>query len=182
MNLDEVMQWRPFEPQGREPVDLSFLDAHKATYIHQAEGKPDIKYDFWITYSFHCFAKDYPDLTQKDREALMYHAPKEARPFCYRRYGYAKKYLRKVIESLGTPETRVVHAGYGSYAAVEITDDEGNQLWYFVPFKVYKERKKFRLHVTSAYPLDERPGGGKVGFFTIVNNLRLGKPLPKPRK
>ncbi|REY77210.1 stationary phase growth adaptation protein, partial [Mycobacterium tuberculosis] len=52
--------------------------------------------------------------------------------------------------------------------------------FYFVPFKVYRERKKLRLHVTSAYPVKERPSGKPVSFFKIAHNLLRGKPLPKP--
>jgi hypothetical protein len=35
----------------------------------------------------------------------------------------------------------------------------------------------YRLHVLSAYPAPERRGGGKIGFFKIAYNLRMGKPL-----
>ena len=75
---------------------------------------------------------------------------------------------------------KVIHAGYGSYAVVEITVNEGESEFYFVPFKVYRERKKLRLHVTSAYPVNERPSGKPVSFFKIAHNLLRGQPLPKP--
>lgn len=183
MQLDEVMSWRPFKPANGDAVDLSFLDAHQVTFIHKAEEKSDIEYTFWVTYSFHCFAKDYPELSKEDRSLLMYYAPNSARPFCYKRYELAKKHLRNIIDNLGAPETIVTHAGYGSYATCEILTETGNTIWYFVPFTVYREKKKFRIHVTSAYPLDEKPGHkGKVGFFKIAHNLKNNKKLPAPKK
>ena len=182
MNLDEVTQWTPFTPAGGAPEDLSFLDAHKVTYKHEAAGKPTITYDFWVTYSFHCFAKDYTHLTDAERAILMYHAPKDSRPFCYVRYNLAKQYLKAIIENLGSPGVIVRHAGYESYATSKIITEDGKELWYFVPFRVYREFKKFRIHVTSAYPEMTNSGGGKVGFFTIAHCLKTGKKLPTPHK
>ncbi len=180
MNLDEVTTWRAFVPRdGSSTIDLSYLDAHKVDYIQSGSNKPDNIYTFWVTYSFHCFAKDYEGQSEEEKTALMYNAGKSSRPFCYRRHALAKKHLRKIIEELGKPEVRVTHAGYGSYATAPVVDENGNEIWYFVSFKVYREQKKFRLHVMSAYPVEERPSGGKVGFFTLAFNLKNGKPLPK---
>lgn len=181
MNLDEVTKWNAFE-YGGQTYDLSHLDAHKVTYTHSSPGKPDIAYDFWVTYSFHCFAKNYPDRCQIEQQSLMYSSPKEERPFCFTRYDLSKNYLRAMISNLGTPQIKVTHAGYSAYAAHQIINDDGSKFWYFVPFRVYKHEKKFRIHVTSAYPLDVEPGGGKVGFFTIAHCLKTGKSLPKPHK
>tara|TARA_R110002012_G_C11636917_1_gene610275 strand:- start:372 stop:917 length:546 start_codon:yes stop_codon:yes gene_type:complete len=181
LKLDEVTKWTPFV-YGEDIYDLSHLDAHKVTYTHSSPGKPDVVYDFWVTYSFHCFAKDYSVPGSTAQEHLMYSAPKDKRPFCFKRYGYSKAYLRNIISNLGSTEIKVTHAGYSSYAAHKVICDDGSELWYFVPFKVYKEKKKFRIHVTSAYPLDKEPGGGRVKFFTIAHCLKTGKKLPKPHK
>ncbi|MGL5297772.1 MAG: stationary phase growth adaptation protein [Plesiomonas sp.] len=178
MNVEEVTHWRPFQPRTGPSVDLSFLDGHYALYTDQVDGK-EVTYEFYVTYSFHCFAKAYTDQDPQEQADLLYRAPKDQRPFCYRRYGLARKYLRQIIENL--PETIIVHAGFGSYASTKVVDDEGDEIWYFVPFKVFREKKKFRIHVTSAYPLTDAPGKGKVKFFSIAKNLKMGKPLPKPR-
>ncbi|MEM1506465.1 hypothetical protein RG959_24260, partial [Domibacillus sp. 8LH] len=61
------------------------------------------------------------------------------------------------------------------------TEEEG-QIIYFVPFKMYREKKLMRIHITSAYPEDVMPKLDKVNFFNIAKNLRIGKPLPKPQK
>ncbi|STQ90085.1 hypothetical protein EV682_109144 [Iodobacter fluviatilis] len=163
---------------GGPPIDLSYLDAHKVDYIHSALGKDDITYTFWVTYSFHCFAKEYVGQSAEEKDALMYYAGKDQRPFCYRRHALAKSYLRQIVEKLGNSDVRVIHAGFGSYATAPVVDESGNKVWYFVPFKVYRSQRKFRLHVTSAYPLLEKPGGGKVGFFTLAHNLKTGRALP----
>lgn len=182
VNLDEITAWRPFTDSDGNTVDLSFLDAHKVTYVHRKDGCQDINYEFWVTYSFHCFAKDYDHLSDEDRQRLKYDAGKDTRPFCYTRYELAKAYLRPTIEALGSEDVLVMHAGYESYAATKIVDSNGVDKWYYVPFVVYRYQKKFRIHVTSAYPVGDRPGGGKVRFFVIAHNLKTGKPLPLPPK
>ncbi len=178
VNIDEVAKWRPFKDQDGNIWDLSFLDAHEVSYTHCSPGKLDIVYKFTVSYSFHCFCKDYPEQTEEEKLSLMYDAGKDSRPFCKIRYALARDKLRAIIEGLGN--SKVIHAGYGSYAVVEITVNEGESEFYFVPFKVYRERKKLRLHVTSAYPVNERPSGKPVSFFKIAHNLLRGKPLPKP--
>lgn len=183
MQCDEVVAWRPYQPPNGEAIDLSFLNAHEVTYTHQKEGKADVTYKFLVTYSFHCFAKDYPHLTDELRTELMYKSGKEDRPFCRRRHYLAKTYLRDIVENLPfEAKVMVQHGGYGGYLATEKVDEHGNTVWYLVSFKAYTWKKKCRLHITSAYPVDEKPGGGRVKFFTIAYNLTAGKPLPKPHQ
>ncbi|WGA68578.1 stationary phase growth adaptation protein [Escherichia fergusonii] len=176
----EVEKWRAFDHPDGVIRDLSFLDAHQAVYVQQPEGKQPIEYRFWVTYSFHCFTKGYAHQTEEEKAALMYHAPKESRPFCERRYNLARLHLKKAILSLS--EGKVIHAGYGSYAVIEVDIGEGSKEFYFVAFKAFREKKKLRLHITSAYPVTEKPNGRSVKFFTIAYNLLRGKPLPKPPK
>lgn len=179
MILDEVTQWRPFEAEDGTVFDLSFLDARKVTYVHSLTGKPDVVYDFWVTYSCHCFTKDYPHLDETERQVLAYAAPRETRPFCQQRYTLAQQYLCQIVENLTSAEYIITDAGFGSYITAKVLTEEGETVWYHVPFRVYRERKKYRLHVLSAYPAPQRRGGGKIGFFKIAYNLRMGKPLPR---
>jgi len=138
-------------------------------------GKCDRSTDHAIT-----FAKESEDLTSEQLESLMYRAPKESRPFNFERY-YLSKQLPSIIKALGKSTTLVIHAGYGNYATVKVLDSEGVEVDYFVAFKVFREKKKLRLHVASAYPKYEGIGKvKKVKFFTIANNLLKGKKLPKP--
>ncbi len=106
----------------------------------------------------------------------MYYSPKDSRPFCKVRYALAQKHLKRIITSLD--KVRVVHAGYGSFAVIEVLSESGAIFYYQVPFKAYRMKKKLRIHVTSAYPVTDKPGGGKVGFFTIAYKLLVNKPLP----
>lgn len=180
MKISEVAKWKNFtDPDGVE-WDLSFLNAHEAVYVHSEEGKKDLIYKFYVSYSFHCFAKDYPEQSHEEKEWLMYHAPKSSRPFCVRRYGLAKLHLKNCIMNLD--KMKVFHAGYGSYAVFDVVDENGDKVSYFAPFIVFRESKKMRIHVTSAYPLTDKVGGDKVGFLKIANNLLKGKPLPHPQK
>lgn len=181
MKLDEVTKWTPFVHEGKT-YDLSHLDAHKITYTHSAQGKDDIVYEFWVTYSFHCFAKNYPEQCPIEQESLMYSAPKDKRPFCFIRHELSHNHMKNIIHNLGSPQIKVTHAGHSSYAAQKVVDRDGGELWYYVPFRVYKHQKKFRIHVTSAYLVGEEPGGGKVRFSTIAHCLKAGKKLPKPHK
>lgn len=159
MKIDEVEKWRPFTDAEGITWDLSFLDAHEVIYTHRSEGKPDKVYKFIVSYSFHCFCKDYPEQGDEEKRALMYHSPKESRPFCKNRYGLAQRYLKDMILSLD--RQRIIHAGYGSYAVIEALNDEGERCYYHVPFKAFRERKKLRIHVTSAYAVDAKPGEGR---------------------
>ena len=178
MHLDAVAKWRPFVATDGTVYELSFLDAKKITYRHQVPNRADVCYDFWVTYSCHCFSKDYPHLTDKERQALAYCAPRETRPFCPKRYTLAKTHLTTIIENLGSKAYTIKDAGYESYITTKIITDEGKEIWYHVPFKVYRENKKYRLHVMSAYPAEEQRGGGNIGFFKIAYNLHMGKALP----
>lgn len=178
MTIKETTRWRAFEAPNGEVFDLSFLDAKEVTYIHTLEGKPDIAYRFWVTYSCHCFTKEYEHQSSEEREALNYHAPNESRPFCYHRYELAKLYLCQIVENIGSSDYIITDAGYGSYLTTKVIDKEGEELWYHVPFKVFREKKKYRLHVVSAFPAKERRGMGKIGFFKIAYNLKMNKKLP----
>lgn len=179
--IDEVDKWKPFTDSSGQEYDLSHLDAHEASYSDIRNGKKET-YTFMVSYSFHCFAKDYPHQTEEEKASLMYHARKESRPFCFVRYELSKKYLRKIVNAFGDKKTRIGHAGYGSYASVTINTEEEGQIIYFVPFKMYREKKLMRIHITSAYPEKVMPKLNKVNFFNIAKNLRFGKPLPKPQK
>ena len=180
VNITEVKKWHPFVDANGTVWDLSFLDAHEVIYIHQSEGKPELQYRFFVTYSMHCFTKEYSSQSEDEKNALMYTSLKENRPFCKVRYELAKRHLKKTIFSLD--KQFICHAGYGSYAVIETLNEQGETCYYYVPFKVFREKKKFRIHVTSAYPVDSKPYGGKVGFFSIAYNLLSGKSLPKPHK
>lgn len=178
MKIDEVEKWRPFADAEGITWDLSFLNAHEVTYTHCCEGKADKVYIFIDSYLFLCSCKDYPEQSEDEKRALMYHSPKESRPFCKNRCGLAQCYFKNMILSLD--RQRIIHAGYGSYTMIEALNDEGECYYYYVPFKAFRERKKLRIHATSAYAVNAKPRGGMVGFFVIASKLLAGKSLPHP--
>ncbi|NGZ94397.1 heat-shock protein [Vibrio aestuarianus subsp. cardii] len=178
LKLDHESHWQPFKLDGKT-YDLSHLDAHIVEYTQPKTKKnPERTYKFYITYSFHCFAKDDPTLTAQDRARLEYKTKTETRPFCFKRYELSKK-LPDIIKNLHN--SYVFHGGYESFATCDIQQD-GTDIQYFVSFVAYREMTKLRLHIKSAYPLNEALGKTKsVGFFNIALNLLRNRPLPKPQ-
>ncbi len=177
--VGEVTNWRSFTLDG-EIYDLSHLDAQWVEYQDARDGEKPITYRFVVTYGLHCFAKDSAELSAEKSKLLMYDGPRESRQFSFERYELSKQ-LPSIINSLGNKETLVCHAGHGKFAIVKVLDSNGEEVNYFVPFAVFKESKKLRLHVQSAYPVTESPGRvKKVGFFAIAKNLLHDRKLPKP--
>lgn len=175
----EVKNWRNFTLNS-EIYDLSHLNAHSVEYRDDRDKNNLITYKFIVTYGLHCFTKESEDLTEEESQLLMYKGPRESRPFNLERYDLSKQ-LPEIIKALGQSATLVCHAGYGNYAIVKVVDSKGVKVDYFVVFQVFKESKKLRLHVTSAYPKYEGIGKiKKVNFFVIVKNLLNNKKLPKP--
>jgi hypothetical protein len=179
--VQEVVSWRSFS-LDEKVYDLSHLDAQWVDYLDNGNENKPIRYKFVVTYGLHCFTKDLEEHSAEEARILMYKGPKESRPFNFERYELSKQ-LPRIIKSLGGKDTLVCHAGYGKYAVVKLVDSNGRKVDYYVPFAVFRESKKFRLHVQSAYPVYEGLGRvQKVGFFVIANNLLLNKKLPQPSK
>jgi hypothetical protein len=175
----EVIHWRNFT-LGSETYDLDHLAAHHAEYLDDRNEKNPITYKFIVTYGLHCFTKALEGLDEAESQSLMYHAPRESRHFNVERY-YLSKELPNIILSLSQKTTLVCHAGYGKFASVKVLDSNGVEVDYFVVFTVFKESKKLRLHVQSAYPVYEGIGKiKKVSFLVIANNLLTNKKLPQP--
>ena len=161
-------------------MNLSHLNAHHVEYVDSRKASKPKTYKFIVTYGSHCFTKGTEEPSSEELQALMYRAPKESRPFNFERYELSKQ-LPSLIGSLGAKSTLVFHAGYGNFATIRVIDLDGNEADYFVPFKAFREKKRLRLHIPSAYPKYEREGRvKKVGFFVIANNLLRGRQLPKP--
>ena len=175
----EVTHWRNFV-LGSEIYDLAHLTAHYVEYLDdRIENKP-ITYKFIVTYSFHCFTEKLDDIGEEESQSLMYDAPRESRHFNFERY-YLSKELPNIILSLSQKSTFVCHAGHGKFASVKILNSNGIEIDYFVVFTVFKESKKLRLHVQSAYPKYEPMGRvKKVSFWVIANNLLTNRKPPKP--
>jgi hypothetical protein len=166
--MAEVDKWRAFEYLD-VVYDLSHLNTHIAKYIDERNPEKPICYHFHVTYSFHCFtSKEIDDSDSSVKEQLIYSAPKESRFFNIIRYELSK-HLPSIISSLHN-NTLVFHAGYNRFATVKLKDSEGNEVEYFVVFNTFREKRKLRLHVESAYPLKEKLGRvNKINFWSIAH-------------
>ena len=177
--VKEVISWKNFILDG-EIYDLSHLNADWVEYLDKRDEKNIITYKFIVTYGLHCFTKDSDDISTEESQLLMYKGPRESRPFNFERYQLSKQ-LPSIVKSLGEKETLVCHAGYGKFAIVKVLDSNGIEVEYFVAFAAFRESKRLRLHIHSAYPIYEGIGKvKKVGFFVIAKNLLQNKELPKP--
>ncbi|MFM6592190.1 MAG: heat-shock protein [Dolichospermum sp.] len=177
----EVKRWRNFTFNG-QVYDLSHLDVHRVEYTDETDENNPFTYRFIVTYSSHCFTEKSEDLTSEELELLMYHDlnKKESRPFNFERYHLSRQ-LPSIIKSLADKTTLVCHAGYKKYASVKVLDSNGIEVDYFVVFTVFRESKKLRLHIQSAYPKYDGIGKvEKVHFFVIAKNLLNNKKLPTP--
>jgi len=174
--VQERISWNNFTYNNKS-YDLSHLDAHTAEFT-DVNGKT---YRYIITYSLHCFAKEISGTSQEENELLLYKTKKENRPFNFERYELSKN-LKKIILSLGDKTTTCFHGGHNRFIRYEIKDSEGNVINYFIAFKSFKEKKKLRLHIESAYPVspEKKVKLKKVNFFAIANNTLIGKKTKKP--
>ncbi|WGE31663.1 stationary phase growth adaptation protein [Actinobacillus genomosp. 2] len=179
MELDKQKHFKPFI-YGNQIYDLSHLDACIMEYIQPAlKDHKAICYKFYITYSMHCFTKDYPEQTEEEKLALMYNTERESRPFCEERYKLSK-HLPQIIQKL--PESYIGFAGYDNFATIEMIDQQTKQaIFYKVTFVAYRFKRKLRLHITSAYPIPKREKLKPIGFFKIANNLLKNKSIPTPK-
>lgn len=134
-------------------------------------------FEFYVTYSHHCFAKTVEEVN--DCMSWLYPTHKDLRHFNESRYKMSFR-LPKIIQSLPTSNT--YHGRAGSFAVCEITDENGEKIFYQVVFKVYRAAKKYRIHVMSAFLIEECPTPRKVRFSVIASALASGKELPKPQK
>ena len=172
MVYGEIEQWKSFVHQ-ESVYELSHLNAFKIVYVDSKTGN---QYTFFVTFGLHCFTKDLDSLTEIERQDLLYSSRREVRPFNFERYNYSKS-LPDLIRKLH--EVYIFDAGYDNYATLDLLSDDGVQVNYKVVFKAFREKKKLRLHISSAYPVDDPGKTKKVGFFAIARNLLMDRPLPK---
>jgi hypothetical protein len=162
----KVQSWSGFETD-EYTYDLSHLNVCCVEYA----GKKDT-YTVYVTYSHHCFAKD----VEGYNDDLPYPYPDDQRNFHDLRFQLSLN-LPEIIAGLLTANT--YHGGGESYAVCEGVSLDNVNYYYLVAFSVFKSQKKLRMHIKSAYPLDDRPKVKTVKFESILHNLSKGKTLPK---
>lgn len=177
--VQEIQAWRKFSLDGTD-YDLSHLDACQVEYYDTYKPDKPIVYKFIVTYAMHCFTEDFKDLSEEERNRLCYSSHVESRPFSLSRYELSKN-LPKIVQSLGNKESLIFHGKNSNYVTlVRGLSKNEPDFGYLVAFRVFRESKKLRLHVQSAYPLSqEYKGGKKVRFLLIAEKLLQDKKLPK---
>lgn len=171
--ISEVCHWSKYR-HADEDFDLSHLDAKTVEYENPLPGPA--QYRFYVTYSSHCFTTSRPD----EQSLGDYPDPKDARSFCKYRY-QCSFYLPDIVASLANEGNHCYFAGYNRFATIKLTLEGGETIDYHMVFKAFKEQKKLRLHVVSAYPLDEPPGSKKIKFLAIAYNTLMGREIKEPK-
>lgn len=173
-NVQEEQCWTPIL-WDKKTYDLSHLHSQQIEYTHSKNGKPNITYKFVVTYSFHCFAKEDSSTTPN---TPIVHARKDSRPFNLERYELSKR-LPAIIANLGQNNIPCFLAGYDRYLSIRFQSDTGDSFDYHVVFRTFREKRKLRLHVESAYPEKLVSAGKrkKVGFFAIAYSTLHGKKI-----
>lgn len=171
-NDNKKQWWPPFCCDGIT-YDLSHLNAHEVTF-----GLKEGRFRFIVTYSHHCFAKNSSeDISINSKWTYLF--GNESRTFNLERYELSKRLPSLLVNLMST---KTYHAGYNTYAFCEVIKEE-SVVYYKIAFVMYRHARKYRLHVASAYPVDENDYSAKrrVNFASIVISLSKGKKLPTPK-
>lgn len=171
--ISETCRWPNYQ-YGREVFDLSHLDAQVVEYENPNPGPA--QYRFYVTYSSHCFTTSRPD----DQSLGDYPDPKDPRPFCKYRYE-CSLYLPEMVANLADKGNHCYFAGHNRFATIKLKLDGGETIDYHMVFKAFREKKKLRLHVVSAYPLDGPPGSKKIKFLVIAYNTLMRREIKEPK-
>jgi len=169
--IEEIKKWKNFEYEGKTYC-LKHLSFHSVNFFDKKENK---NYVVYVTYSFHCFAKNYShiDLESEESKKLMYHTKKESRHFNFERYDLSFK-IKDMINALNE-YPKFYKGGYDKFL---VCKDENGQN-YIVCLKIFKENKKLRIHIESAYPENDLNKKNnfkeKISIFPILKKALIGK-------
>lgn len=163
-HVDSITDWEGFEYKGVS-YTLSHLDAHEVTFL----AKNGASYCFIVTYGLHCFAKDgssfnIPVLATDGREN---------RHICMDRYEKSKK-IRPLIEGMGDGNRFLINQTQDRYFTLCLLDEtEEQEIYYKICLAIYKENRKLRIHVTSAYVVENGLFETNKGMsiFRIAQNV-----------
>ena len=142
------------------------LRPREVEYVQQpVEGKPERLYRVKVTYSHHAFTE---------------HGPNGQREFNDVRYKQSFA-LPSIINGLMQRECH--HTGRQNFFTIEMVGDR----CYEVYFEIFKTSEGLNLRVQSAYFRDadnirNQPRRAKVGFATILFNVKNGKPIHPPQQ
>lgn len=181
-NVEEVQNW-PAKRVDNKRYDFSHLNAQRISYSVPAnKDNPNKKYDVIITYSYHFFAKDTPEIDDAERQRRMYsYHGKALRPVHDERYELSKK-LPNIIQNLLI--TKCLHGAKDSFFVVELISTATKQAEpYEVYFEIFKEMKKLRMHIKTAFVRRKRSQerAQKIKFATILNKTLANQKVKRPK-
>ena len=140
-HVDALQHWEPFEHAGVS-YDLGHLDSHEVIF-QKEEGKDP--FCFVVTYGLHCFTKD----DTEQNLPLKYADGRESRFICLERYE-ASKQLRGMLEKLAGATVYLVQGE--TFFTLNVMNNASGEI---EPFKIcmaiFRENRKLRIHVTSAF-------------------------------
>jgi len=148
-HIDATQEWGSFSHDG-VIYCLAHLDAHEVVF----EGENDT-YEFIVTYGLHCFAKD----DSEHNIPVSVNDGRESRLVDLERYE-ASKHLRHIIEKLHMTQEKIYETAVDKYFTMRLLNSKsGQEEPYKVCLAMYKENRKLRIHVTSAFfPRDGKEG------------------------
>lgn len=171
--MEKIKKWNSFNNNGII-YDLSHLNYHTIDFIDKERSK---EYKVYVSYSHHCFTKENFIFSDSENEVLIYPSPKDKRPFNFERYYLSFKIKKILIDLEKIPAC--FHDAHGKFIKIDMEKEK-----YILIFSVYRERKKIRLHVLSAYPEDKSryPEKNikkmkKINFFIILFNTLNNKKI-----
>ncbi len=181
-NVEAVQHWPPKRIDDKR-YDFSHLNAQRVSYSVPAnKDNSEKKYDVIITYSYHVFAKTIPEMDDAEKQRRMYHYHGEAlRPVHDERYELSKK-LPNIIQDLLT--TKCLHGAKDSFFVVELVNTATKQAEpYEVYFEMFKEMKKLRMHIKTAFVRRERSQekAQKIQFATILKKTLANQKVKRPK-
>ena len=166
-----VQNWRSFRYKG-EVYTFEHLNARKITFENP---KISESYTLYITISHHAFTESCKSGTCSDDE--YYPNSKDKRIFSAERYLLSKN-IPEIL--LDLPNQFFYHGGYGKFCSCKIKKSDGTEVIYQLVYRIWKQERKLRFHIESAYPLEKKGRKKKVSFWVLCHNLLAGKKLPKP--
>jgi hypothetical protein len=140
-HIDSIQQWDDFYYQGKN-YDMGHLNAHEVVF----KGKKD-DFKFIVTYGLHCFAKD----NEPTSIPYLIKDGREEKNVDLERYE-ASKSLRSFINTLSKEDIKIYQTTEEKFFTLRVLNNStGEEETYKICIAIYKENRKLRIHVISAF-------------------------------
>jgi hypothetical protein len=148
-HIDSIQVWEDLSHEGNL-FSFGHLSAHEVSYPRE-NGSPFI---FIVTYGLHCFTKDGTD----HNVPVMVSDGRETQTLCVERYESSKN-LPRIIKELAESRARIYETTQEKYFTVsKLNNLTGEVEPYKICIAVFKEKRRLRIHVLSAFFVREGPG------------------------